>query len=256
MEKPNIFLERFRGQSIILNGNRQGSDLNQPVIVGNPSNLQSHLMQIRGNENGIYFDSHHKEVPATLSTLKKKKKELQQRWEQHCVDQLKIGNRKPQIWPQDLQEEKLRLEARRMVANEEVRWLEDKLQEAQEAQSKSKGSLLSHPKFWGATQLQENRVTQIGPWSVEPDSEGLLRIADPDSPYNTMPVWRFKSEILKPMGLEFAHRHKQEETEAVAEARKRKKVLYPAPGKWNKENDLVEYENYSNETIKKLKQEN
>ena len=256
MDMNNTYIDRYRRESIILAGNRKGADLNQPVVEGNVSNLKSHRLQIKGNEQGIFYDSHHKEVPATLTTLKEKQKELEQRWESHCVDQLKLGNRKPQIWPKELQEEKLKLEARRIVAMEEVRWLEEKLQEAQEQQKKARPSLLSAPQHWGSSQLQNGVLVSIGPWKVEPDSEGLLRISDQDSPYDTMPVWRFKSEILKPMGNEFAHRHKQEETEAVKLTRPRRKVNYPIPGRWSKESDLIEYENYSNATIKKLKKEN
>ena len=77
--------------------------------------------------------------------------------------------------------------------------------------------------------MRHGVLVEIGPWKVEPDAEGLLRISDPDSPYHTMPVWRFRAEVTKPMSMEFVHRHKKEETEAVAEGRPKRKVKYPEP---------------------------
>ena len=249
----NRFIERYRDQSIIL-GNRNGNTLNQPVIEGNVSNLQSHLMQIKGNEQGIYFDSHHKEVLATLTTLREQEKELAQRWDQHCTDQLKIGNLRPKRMTPKMQEQQDKISARLQVTEEEIEELERLLSAAMKQQAKSKGSLLTHPKHWGSGSLRNGVLESIGPWTVEPDSEGLLRISDPDSPYHTMPVWRFKAEILKPMSMENVYRHKQEETEALKLNRPRQKVMYPIPGKWNKDSDLIEYENYHNDIIKKLKQ--
>lgn len=47
-----------------------------------------------------------------------------------------------------------------------------------------------------------------------------------------------------------------EEKEAVAEGRPKKAVKYPVPGSWNPKTDLIEYQDYSNDVIKKLKLEN
>ena len=50
-------------------------------------------------------------------------------------------------------------------------------------------------------------------------------------------------------------RLRKEAGAAQAEDRKRREVKFPKPPTWNKTTDLIEYEGYSNETIKKIKQE-
>ncbi len=230
--------------------------MNPSVIIGNITNLERHLLQIKGNEKGIYFDSHFRETPASLSILQEKQKELEKKWEQYGVDQLKIGNPRPKQMPVQMQEESDKIAARIQVCNEEIEWLEKHLKLAQEQKAKSRGSLLTHPKYWGGSELKDGILVSIGPWDVKPDEQGMLRISDQDSPYFSMPVWKFKAEILNPMSNENNHRHYTEEKAAVAEDRKRKKIEYPEPGIWNKESDLIEYSGYSNNTIKKLKQEN
>ncbi len=126
-----------------------------------------------------------------------------------------------------------------------------------EQQKKARPSLLSAPQHWGSGQLQNGILTEIGPWRVAMNSEKkVLCIMDESSPYNGLEIHRFKALIVKPLGLEFAHRHKQEEKAAVAENRKRKKVNYPDPPSWNPASDMIEYHGISNDVIRKLKQEN
>ena len=204
----NQYLERYRRESYILDHNRNATYMNPSVVPGNLDNLKSHLLRIRGNSDGNYFDSHFKPMPSTLTILKEKQKELEQKWEQYRTDQLNLGNKRPQKWPPEMQEEKEKLNARTQVCTEEISWLEQKLQEAMEQQKKAKPSLLVHPRNWGSFNLKDNVVISAGPWSVSPNEEGLLCIDDEDSPYHSMPVWRFKSEILKPMSQEFVLRHK------------------------------------------------
>jgi len=253
----NIYLERLRRESYILDHNRNATHMNPSVIIGNKTNLESHLLQIRGNEQGIYFDSHFRETPPTLTILKEKQKELEKKWEKFCTDQLKIGNARPKQMPEEMQQESDKIAARIQVCHEEIEWLEKHLKQAMEQQSKSKGSLLTHPKHWCSGSLRHGVLESVGPWTVGMDEEkGVLCITDPDSPYLGIPVYRFRAEITKPMSQEFSQRLRTEEKAALAENRKRKQVSYPKPGIWRKESDFIEYESYSNEVIKKLKREN
>ena len=253
----NQYLERYRRESYILEHNRNATYMNPSVIIGNTDNLKSHLLRIKGNSDGIYFDSHFKETPSTLTILREKQKALEQKWEQHCLDQLKIGNVRPKQMPAEMQEESDKLIARVKVTEEEISWLEQKLQEAQEQQAKSKGSLLEHPRHWGSGSLRHGVLESIGPWCVgmHPEKK-VLCIQDDSSPYNGLEIHRFKALVLNPMGMEFAYRHKQEEKAAVAEGRPKKVVKYPDPPSWNPETDVIEYYGISNAVIKKLKQEN
>ena len=260
--EQNIYLDRYRMQSTILAGNRNSSNLNQPLIPGNKSNLESHLRQLLGGDQkseqpGFYWaPDQRKWIPDRIPSLREQLAGLEKKFEEHTLSELNIGNSKPRVWPDHLLEQRDRLNAKLQVAEEEQRELERLLEQAEEQQKKARPSLLTHPRNWGSGSLRHGVLESIGPWSVSPNEEGLLVIDDESSPYHTMPVWRFKSEILKPMGMEFARRHKQEEQNAVAETRTRRKVSYPEPGIWRKESDLIEYESYSNEVIKKLKREN
>jgi hypothetical protein len=255
----NHYTEKYRRESIILDGNRNGSDLNQPLIPGNINNLKSHLLQLVGadkdSENpGHYLAPENKWIPGRIPWLREQLAELEKKFKDHALAELKIGNAKPKVWPDHLQEQKDRLDAKLLVAEEEQKELYRLIDAAQIQQKKAKPSLLTAPQHWGSSQLRDGQLIEIGPWSVSPNDEGLLCIDDEDSPYHTMPVWRFKSEILKPMGLEFALRHKQDETESLKLQKPRQKVMYPMPGSWNPKTDLIEYSGYSNNTIKKLKQ--
>ena len=253
--EQNIYIEKYRKESIILDGNRNGNSLNQPVVIGNPDNLKSHLLQIRGNENGVFFDSHHHEVPARITTLREQEQKLEKEWKAHLQERINLGERPPQEWPLHLQDRKDRLAAKKLVAEEEIEWLEQKLQEAEEQKAKSRGSLLTHPKYWGGGSLRNGILESVGPWQVSQNEDGMLCINDETSPYHTMPVWRFRSQITNPMSMEYSHRLRSEERNALAEGRKRNVVGYPKPPVWSKDSDLIEYEGYHNDIIKKLKQE-
>lgn len=251
----NQFLERYRRESFILEHNRNATFMNPSVIPGNKVNLESHLLRIRGNTQGVYFDSGFKAQIPTLIILREKQKALAEKWEQHCQDQLKIGNAKPKHMPAAMQEESDKIMARIQVCNEEIAWLEAELQKVVDDQKKNHGSLLTHPRNWGSSQLRDGQLVEIGPWRVAPDETGLLRISDSSSPYDTMEAWRFKAEVLNPMSQEYILRCRNEVKAAEKEKRKRQVVPYPTPPTYDSVNDHVEYPaDYGPSIIRKLKQ--
>lgn len=260
--EQNTYIEKYRRESIILDGNRNGSDLNQPLIPGNQSNLNSHLLQLLGGDKGSSHPGHYlapgnKWVPGRIPRLQQELKELEKKFEEHTLQELKIGNARPQHWPDHLNYQRDRLIAKLQVAEEEQRELEKMLTAAQEQQQKARPSLLMHPKHWGSGQLQNGILTEIGPWKVAMHSEKkVLCIRDDSSPYDGLEVHRFKALVVRPLSMEFVRRNKAEEQAAVAENRPRKKVRYPDPPSWNPETDVIEYVGIDNSIIKKLKQEN
>lgn len=88
---------------------------------------------------------------------------------------------------------------------------------------------------------------------VGPGEDGVLEIIDKRSRYCGMPVWKFKSQVLRAMGQEFSFRTKKEEQAVLLEDRKRRPVKYPAPPIYHRATGVLEYPDYHNETIKKLK---
>ncbi len=80
-------------------------------------------------------------------------------------------------------------------------------------------------------------------------------ISDNRSPYNGMPVWQFKSQIVNAMSMEFKHRSQTESKLAKAENRPPQPVPYPAAPTINKNTGAFEYHGFSSQVIKKLKSE-
>ena len=250
----NPYIERCRRESYILEFNRNRTHLNPSVIEGNPDNLKSHLLQIKGNDQGVYFDSRHKEVPSGLSRLKEQEQALEKEWKQHVESRINQGEKPPKKWPLDLQDKKDRLEARKMVAEEEVKWLEEQLVKAEEEKHKREKKP-ANSRLSGAGRLSNGVLVEFCDWPVSKNSEGILAINDPSSPFNTMEIWRLKSEVLNPLDAEHRLRQREEVKAALAENRKRNHVAYPSVPVYIKEKDQIQYPgNYHNETIKKLKQ--
>jgi len=248
----NPYLQRYRAESLIL-GKRNATWLNQPVLEGDPSNLKSHLLQIRGGEDGHYFNSHNKRIPSRMVLLEEQLKEVEQKWNNYCQDRLNVGEPKPVIWPEHLQEQKDRLEAKLQVANEEVRWLSIHLQKAEDQKPESRGNLLSNPRYWGTGNLRDGHLVRIAGWDVAPDDTGLLRISDPTSPYDGIEVWRFKAQVVNPMHYENRLRGRKETKEALEKNRSKKSIPFPKPPTFDPVSGNIEYQGYSNETIRKIK---
>ena len=227
--------------------------MNPSVVIGNIDNLKSHLLQIKGNENGVYFDSHHLETPAQLTTLREQVEQLEIAWQQHVESTVNQGDKPPTNWPPHLQDKKEKLEARRIVAQEEVAWLEEKLVQG-EQDKRTREKKPANSRLSGAGRLRDGILVEFCGWDVSKNSEGILCIDDPSSEFNTMPIWRLKSEILNIISQEFVLRHKKEEKAAVAEGRPKNTVKYPHTPTWNKDNDLIEYPgDYDPSVIRKLK---
>ena len=253
MKTQNHYVDTYRRESYILEFNRNRTHLNPAVIPGNPDNLNSHLLKLRGNENGIYFDSHHREVPSTISILKEQEQKLEIEWKQHIESRINLGEKPPTKWPTHLQDKKERLAAKMLVAAEEMKWLEEQLDKA-EQDKKAREKKPANSRLSGAGRLRDGILVEFCGWNVSKNDEGILCIDDSSSLFNSMPVWRLKSAVLNIVSAEYVLRHKKEETAAVAEGRPKKAVKYPVTPTWNKANDLIEYPgDYDPSIIRKLK---
>ena len=253
METQNQYIERYRRESHILDFNRNRTYMNPSVVIGNIDNLKSHLLQIKGNDQGVYFDSHHKEVPSTISRLKEQEQQLAKKFRQYVESRVNMGDKPPTKWPPHLQDKKDRLVAKQQVASEEVKWLEEKLTQAEQEKHKREKKPANF-RLSGAGRLSNGILVEFCGWNVSKNSEGILAIDDPTSIFNSMPIWRLKAQVLNPISQEFVLRHKKEEKAAVAESRPKNTVKYPVTPTWNKDNDLIEYPaDYDPSIIRKLK---
>lgn len=262
--ETNRFLERYRQGSQILHSVH--NMLNDVVNKKDINNLQSHLSRIQGapGKNGDYYDPTSADsypgdkkrergfVPSKLSRLREEENELQQKWEMYCQQQLNIGNLKPKNMPPEMQERKEKLTAKVQVCQEEVSWLEQKLEDAM-ADIKAREHRPTNPRFWGAGRLHDNVLVEFCGWNVSKNSAGILAVDDPSSPFDGMEIWRVKSQVVNPMFHENRLRQRKEANAALAAERKRKEVPFPTPPTYRRETDTIEYPNYSNEVIRKLK---
>ncbi len=239
----------------MLNVTPAASMMSVPVVASDADNLKSHLLRIKGDDNGQYFNSQYKPMPSKLTLLKTQETELQKQWERHCQQQVNYGNPVPQGMTPELQERKDKLDAKRIVCEEEIRWLQEKIKEA-EAVKAAREKKKVQPRFWGSGQLRDGILIEFCGWSVGKNEEGILCIDDPDSPYNSCPVWKLKSQIVNPMHAEFRLRQWKETQAALDENRKRREVRFPKPPTFDHRSGNIEYPgSYDPSTIRKLKLE-
>jgi len=253
----NPYLGRLREESLILSDRTTGH-LENPIIKSDIGNLRSHLLRLDASgtdKPGYYYYSDGKRwMPSTMTLLKEQEEKLQQDFENFVQSRLNIGDPKPTQWPPNLAERKEKLTAQVQICHEEIDKLKKLLQVAQDAK-KVRENQPVNPRHWGAGQLKDNILVEFCGWVVAPDDTGLLRISDPNSPFNFIEIWRLKAQIVNPLHFEWRLRQRKERQLAEQENRKRKEVQFPKSPVWNKDTDLIEYEGYSNETIKKIKQE-
>ena len=248
----NRFISIYQSQSNILAPGAP-SMMTEFVVKGNLDNLRSHMLRIKGGTDGDYLNSQGKRVPAKLIQLKEQKKNLEDQWERFCQSRIAVGEPKPKIWPEHLQEKKDKLQARLQVAQEEIAWLEKEIGSAEVGEAARKKKVVS-PQHWGAGQLRNGELIEFCGWSVSPDSSGLLRILDPSSPFNGLAIWRLKSQVVNPLHYEYRVRMRKEAGAAQAENRKRKEVKFPKPPTFDQKSGNIEYPgDYDPSTIRKLK---
>jgi len=248
----NRFFEKYKVESNILNPTNAGWD--QPFIAGNLDNLKSHLLQLRGSDEnpGEYFYAG-AFVSATLPKLEAQLKELTEEFARFQESRTTMGEPLPKIWPADLEERKEKLLARRSIANEEVKVLEHHIVKLEKLQAKRDENLCKNPMFWGTGSLKDGVLVTIAGWNVRPDKNGLLCIKDDSSPYNLMPCWQFKSQIVNPLHHEHRVRRRIAAALPVGPDGKKKIAIFPVAPKFNKETQTIEYQDYHPEVLKKVK---
>ncbi len=250
----NRLISIYQSQSTILAPGAP-SMMTEFVVKGNLDSLRSHMLRIKGGADGDYLNSQGKRVPAKLIQLKEQKKNLEEQWEKFCKSRIAVGEPKPKIWPSHLKDLKDRLDAKFIVAEEEIAWLEKEINAAEQGKAIRERKTVQ-PQHWGAGQLRDGLLIEFCGWSVQPDDNGLLRISDTSSPYDGMEIWRLKSQVINPLHAENRLRLRKEASAAQAENRKRKEVKFPKPPTFDHRSGNIEYPgDYDPSTIRKLKLE-
>ena len=188
--RQNPYITRYRQESIVL-GNRNATFMNSPVISGNPDNLKSHLLQIKGGGDGRFYDPQNRRfIPSRIEVLKEQLQALTEEEKKWHQNQANFGNA-PGSLPAKMQEQRQKIEAHLEVCQMEISWLEDKLEEAtkESRRQDEQECLPPNPQLkWGICELKDGILHRIGGQLVGPGEDGVLEIIDERSRYMGMPV--------------------------------------------------------------------
>jgi len=259
MNDIDHIIDRYRQLSPILNPaqrNARNGIFNESSIT----DLRSKITEIEGvpDHPGKYYKNDRDGyVISLLEARRNDLKAVEAEFDNYCQMEVNTGNKPPTEWPPELQKKKDDTTARIMVHEEELNWLKDKLEKALELEKlldpERKSGPLKNRKLWGTAKLRDGILYTIAGQRCSVNKAGVLCISEESSPYNGMPVWKFKSLIANPMFAEYRHRERMEAKAAKEENRDRKQVPFPPAPIINKRTKAIEYLEYSNTVIRKIK---
>lgn len=249
----NPYVTRYRNESRIIS-RRAPSGLEDMPNLNDPQDLRSYILQREGNTSGQHQGKYFVGgafQDAKIPALKARLKELEDRFKLYIKSEINAGNQKPDQWPSNLEEERQQVMAELIVAEEELKILQDRLDnlpESQEAESKPLPRRL-----WGNCELDGDGILhKIGGWHCEiPENADVLHLME--GPYSGMPVWEFKAKILKAISLEENFRERQATKEALETGQRKVKPKPPASPVYHPDTQVIEYPGFSNQVLKRLK---
>jgi len=231
----------------------QPSSMSRMLETSSKSALQNELLEIRGDKEGRFWNANKQRWEASkIACLKQELSDLEGDFKRLQRQRVNEGYQPLTEWPPDLDEFRQKIQTRLRIANEEVEHLEELLKAVREKQPDLPP--IKPRRFWSSGNLQGGVLVDIGGIQIKPDKTGLLRICDERSPYDTMPVWRFRGQVVGPMFWEDRFRYHQEEKLSKKEGRPFKTPPFPALPRWDRTADIVEYpSDYSIRTINRVK---
>jgi hypothetical protein len=257
-DTDNQYVKRLRKLSPILNPAQRNTQ-NISVVEHDIQNLQSNIFLIEGgtSEPGKYWDSERKAfIIAYLPSRKNDLKKIEEKYKIEKQTALNNGDKPLTEWPEHLLQEKKECQARILIYEEEVSWLKEKIKKAEataEANKINKSGINPDRRQWGAGKLKDGILVEVAGQKVSPNKSGILEISDPNSPYFSMPVWKWKAEVVNPMFAEFRLRCRNEDKAALLENRPKKAIAFPPAPIFDKKSGNIEYYQYSSKTLSKLK---
>lgn len=211
------FIEYYKAKSYIFNRNQ--SSMTDNLQEGDRQSILSNLLRVEGSKDrpGEFFDTgSHSWKWCRIKQTQEELAAINKKYDGYKQEKIQTGGKPPTDLPPDLKEKKQQLQAKLRVHEMEAEYLRDLLEKT-------------------------------------PDPDGLLRISDPRSEYNGMPVHRFRSQICNPMFHEHRIRVRKAVEAGMKEGGTYIKPKWPKPGTWDKESGNIEYDNYHNQVMKKLK---
>ena len=195
----------LRNKSPILNSAVRSQSMTEAGALQSKSHAQYQRLRITGEDkqDGYYFDNYYDSwkmglLPAAELHLH----QLLQRFETWAQRQVAEGKalQKPEQMPEEMQEERLRLEAQIDVHQAELKAIDDKIKQFEEAEKKARPDMLQSGPAGRIDNLEQEAIDAMAKHGRKPYADGqrvsfkgiVPFIDEPDSPYNRMPIATYR----------------------------------------------------------------
>ncbi len=251
----NQLIARYRKESPVFNP--QAGNVYKPFILsGDPASMQSYLVQLVGGtkQPGEFYNTDkNRWEPAMIPMLEAALESIPEKFERAKQDEMNRRNPPLTAMPSRLAEEKDRMEAQLQIAKEEVGFLEKEIEAAKKKKDPEPPAILPR-KQWNTVKFNKEGVMQsIAGWKVAEDKgKKLLCIQDARSLFDGLPVWKFKSGVLRAIELESSYRRRKAIREEVETGKPRQPFKAPATPIYDHKSGTLKYPGYSEKVLEKI----
>jgi len=166
-----------------------------------------------------------------IPDIEKKLQELESSFNGHCEQQINMGRKKPERWPKDLLEPRLKFEAYMDITKREIEVLKEQLHKRfiePIKQAEAQGMLKRGP--LGVGEMRGGILIMIDGQACE-KIDGVMVITSEKSPYKGMSVADYREFVVKPWSISRRKRNLELEKMRAEEIRKTgKSTIYISMG--------------------------
>ena len=189
--------DRYRINSYIFNGG--GRQPSFDTVFWTKNRVVSEIAWIEGNDKGMVYNKNTSEESLALMPLVKEQlKELQKRFKRYQQQRVNEGHFRPAEMPNEMLNERLQLEARLDVYAEELNELKKRLKTFKEEEDQEHKQLLLAYGVSGSGSLHDGTLVELDGQTVSLNSNNMLVINDPLSPYDGLLIADYRECISKP----------------------------------------------------------
>ena len=182
------YFDNYRMKSNILKGLST-----MTMNLSDKRGLQIELDQLIGAKDGKYLDNSFNLIPAAIPGIEKRLRDLENEFRGYQQERINMGVRKPENWPSDMKEKKLKLEARLDTYAEEVTWLKKAIASIVEVVEESRDVLRFGCQQMG--RLRAGILCELDGQRITVNENGILVIDDDQSPYDGLAVPDYRDRV-------------------------------------------------------------
>ena len=195
----------LRNKSPILNASVRSQSMTEAGVLQSKSHAQYQRLRITGEaeQDGYYYDKYYDSWRmGLLAAAELHLHQLNQRFETWATRQVAEGKalQKPGQMPDDMQEERLRLEAQVDVHKAEIAAIDKTIQQFEEQEKKASPSMLQSGPAGRIANLEQEAIDSMAKHGRKPYADGqrvsfkgiVPFIDEPESPYNRMPIATYR----------------------------------------------------------------